>query len=259
MIGVISDGSALPEQDRLELALLSQARWLKGHGSLDAVTAVVASADKVLPDVLAAECGGTPVYFLVFTQADRAWPLRQSLEAAGNAVITDGDVRATLATAHMLTALRERGQPVDRAAVVIAGSDEIFELGPLLTSVGALSLTFWRDADATAFPLARVAQEADVLVDARAHRTQVRWEPGRPGPTVLPLPSLADARGVLPGLFTAVYQERLRRVDVDALAAVAQLLSTTMPAGSRFSTPDVTLTDSITWAVRQASRYPRGG
>ncbi|MER7805344.1 hypothetical protein ABTX71_34115 [Streptomyces parvulus] len=254
---MISDGSALPASDRLEATLASQARWLREYSGLDCVTAVAGSTDTVLPDVLSAERGGTPVYFLVFTQADRSWPLRQALEAAGNPVLTDGDVRATLATAHVLTALRDRGQQVDRSTVVIAGSDEILELGPLLTSVGALSLTFWRDADAKAFPLVRVAQEADVVVDARARRTPLAWQPGQPAPTVLPLPSLEESRGVLPGLFTAVHQERLRRLDVDALAAVAQLLSTSVPAGSHLSIPDVALTDSIAWAARQASRHPR--
>ncbi|CAL9637430.1 hypothetical protein SUDANB9_06215 [Streptomyces sp. enrichment culture] len=257
-IAVISDGSARDEESALEPALSAHARWL-GDAGFETCTAGLASDD--LDDALGALhawCGEVTAYCLVHTRADRAWSIRQTLESAELAVVTDSDLRAVVATAQVLTQLRRTGRATNQSKVVIAGSDELFELGPLLTAVGILDLTFWKQADAPTFPLARIAEDADVVVDLRTGPDQDPRTAGEQGPAVIRLPALADSLAVLPGILTALANTKARRLDVDVLAAVAQLLSTTTDAGAPLTTPNPGLTDNIAWAARQAMSHPRG-
>ncbi len=199
------------------------------------------------------------IVYLVHTRADRAERIRQSLEDAGHAVVTDSDLRAVVTAARVLTELRRTGHPIDRSAVVVAGTDELFQMAPLLVAIGIRNLVFWRQADATAFPLARVAENADIVVDLRAVPVDDPRTPGRTSPPVVRPSAPADCRAVLPGLLAAMVNARTARLPIDVLAAVAQLLATTTAPGFASATPDPALTDSIAWAARQALRHPRSG
>ncbi|RSM68059.1 hypothetical protein DMB66_14175 [Actinoplanes sp. ATCC 53533] len=199
------------------------------------------------------------VVYLVHTRADRAWQFRQALEGAGHVVVTDTDLLAVVTATRVLTELRLTGRPVERSSVVVAGSDELVEMAPLLIAIGIRNLVFWRQADAWSVPLARIARDADVVVDLCATPVEDPRTSGQASPLIVRLPALADCLAVLPGLLAALVDTQAGRLQVDVLAAVAQMLAATAAPGAAWATPDPALTDSIAWAAQCALCHPRGG
>ncbi|GLW30517.1 hypothetical protein Areg01_34570 [Actinoplanes regularis] len=259
LIVVISDGSAVPAGTDLNPVLSGHARWLRSVG-FDSVTEQL-DPDALDPpaDALSVVRAEVPIVYLVHTRADHAEQIRQALEDAGHAVVTDNDLRAVVTAARVLTELRRTGHPINQSAVVVAETDELFQMAPLLIAIGFRNLVFWKQADATALPLARIAQDADIVVDLRAVPVDDPRTPGQTSPLVVRLPAPADCLAVLPGLLAAMVDTRTARLPIDVLAAVAQLLATTTAPDFVLATPDPTLTDGIAWAARQALRHPRGG
>lgn len=253
---VISDGSRLPQGSELSAVLAGQARWLRNLG-FDASTAQLDADDlDASAHALGAVRGDVSAVYLVHTEADRAWLVRQTLEHPGRAVVTDDDLRAVVAAAHLLTELHGRKRAIDQSTVVIADSDRLPDMGALLTAIGIRNMVFWRQADAPAVPLEHVAQDADVLLDLRAAPAPHPRAEGQDGPLVIRLPALADALPVLPGLLVAL-TERAGRLPT-VLAAAAQLLAATAVPGMPLAAPSAALTNEIAWAVRQALSQPRG-
>lgn len=257
-IAVISDGSSVPAGSHLNCVLAGHARWLQSLG-FDPRTGELSADD---PDALADALSATrdvSIVYLVHTQAERAEWIRQALEGAGRTVVTDSDLRAVVAAAQVLTDLRRTGRPINQSAVVVAGSDELFEMVSLLLAIGVRDLVSWTQADAPALPLARIARDADMVVELRAAPVGDLRTPGQTQPVVIRLPALTDCVAILPGLLVALADTTAGRLGVDVLAAVAQLLATTAVPGSALAKPDPALTDGIAWAARQALRHPRGG
>ncbi|ROP34473.1 hypothetical protein EDD30_7564 [Couchioplanes caeruleus] len=258
LIAVISDGSALPDGADLNPVLSGHARWLSNLG-FDALTAALNTDGRDTPTVaLSAVPGDVSVFHLVHTRAEHAGQIRQALEDAGRAVVTDNDLRAVVVAARVLTELRRMRRPTDQSAVVIVDIDELIDMGALLMAIGVRNLVFCRQAD-VAFPLSRATHDADVVVDLRPAPVHNPRTPGPTRPLVVPLPAPADSLAVLPGLLAALADTQAARLHVDVLAAVAQMLATTTAPGFALATLDPALTDDIAWAVRQALRHPRGG
>lgn len=257
LIVVISDGSALPEGTEPDTVLSGHARRLRSLGFNSST--VTLSADELdASSALSVVRADVSVVYLVHTQADRAWQIRQALEGAGRVVVTDTDLLAVVTATRVLTELRRTGRPVEQSSVVIAGSDELFEMAPLLIAIGIRNLVFWRQADARSFPLARIARDADLVVDLCATPVEGPRTSGQESPLIVRLPALADCLAVLPGLLAALVDTRADQLHVGVLAAVAQLLAATAAPGSAWATPDPALTDSIAWAARHALCHPRG-
>jgi hypothetical protein len=257
LIAVISDGSALLDGTEPGPVLSGRARWLRnlGFSSCTAIlNADVLDASSVLSGVRA----DVSVVYLVHTRAERAWQIRQALEGAGRVVVTDTDLLAVVTATRLLTELRLAGRPVEQSGVVVAGSDELFEMAPLLMAIGVRNLMFWRRADASSLPLARIARDADVVVDLCAMPVEDPRTPDQDGPLIVRLPALADCVAVLPGLLAALVDTRAGRLHVDVLAAVAQMLAATTAPGAAWATPDPAVTDSIAWTTRHALCHPRG-
>jgi hypothetical protein len=255
LIVVISDGSALLEG--LDSVLSGYARWLRRFGFNSctvAVNADVFDASSVLSGVHA----DVSVVYLVHTRGERAWQIRQALEGSGRVVVTDTDLLTVVTATRVLTELRLTGRPVEQSGVVVAGSDELFEMAPLLIAIGFRNLMFWRRADASSLPLAHMARDADVVVDLCATPVEDPRTSGQASPLIVRLPALADCVAVLPGLLTALIDTRAGQLHVDVLAAVAQMLAATAAPRATWATPAPALTDSIAWAARHALCHPRG-
>ena len=258
-IAVLSDGSCVPAGSDLNSVLAGHTRWLQDRG-FDSRTAQLSDDDlDALADALTATRDQGSIVYLVHTRAQRAEWIRQALEGAGHAVVTDSDLRAVVAAACVLTELRRTGHPISHSAVVVAGSDEVVEMVSLLMAIGVRNLTSWTQADAPQMPLARIAQDADMVVELRNAPVQDPHTPSQSPPVVVRLPALTDCLAVLPGLLVALADTTAKRLHVDVLAAVAQLLATTAEPDTALATPDTALTDAIAWAARQALRHPRAG
>ncbi len=254
---MISDGSRLPPGSELSAVLAGQARWLRNLG-FDASTAQLNADDlDASAHTLGAVRGDVSAVYLVHTAAERAWRVRQSLEHTGHVVVTDDDLRAVVAAAHLLTELHRTKQATNQSAVVIADSDELPDIGALLTAIGIRNMLFWRQADALAFPLDQVTRDADVLLDLRAAPAPHPRTEGQDSPMFIRLPALTDALAVLPGLLIAL-TESSGRLHIDVLAAIAQLLAATAVPEMPLATPGLALTDEIAWVARQALSHPRG-
>ncbi|MBL7252937.1 hypothetical protein [Paractinoplanes lichenicola] len=253
---VVSDGSRLPRGSELSAVLAGQAHRLEDLG-FDTSTAQLRAGDLVASaHTLGAVRGDVSAFYLVHTEADQAWRVRQALEHTGHVVVTDDDLRAVVAAAHLLTELHRRKWAIDRSAVVVADSDELPAIGALLTAIGIRNMVFWRQADAPAVPLEQVTQDAAVLLDLRAAPAPHPRAEGHDGPLVIRLPALADALPVLPGLLIALSERAGRPQTV--LAATAHLLATTAVPGMPLAAPGTALTDEIAWAARQTLSHPPG-
>lgn len=260
LVAVISDGSELGEQEaELEATLHSYVHWLRDLAGVSAVAAVLNGDDLDDPArAVRTACGAdVTACFLVHTRFDRAWSLGQPLQEANPPVVTEGDLRAVAVAAQTLTELRRRERTAGQSSVVLVDGDQLPELGPLLTAVGVRDLIFWRRADAPAFPLARITSNADLVVALRTEHQDDLDAPGQETPPILHAPALTDSLTALPGLLTAAATTQRLQVDIDVLAAVAQLLATTS-ASTPGTAPDPALTDSISWVASQAMHHPRG-
>lgn len=256
LIVVTSDGSALPEGTEPDPVLSVHARWL-GNLGFNSATATLNADRWDASSALRAVRADASVVYLVHTRADRACQIRQTLESAGHAVVTDTDLLGLVTATRVLAELGLAGRSVEQSRVVIAGSDEQFEMAPLWIAIGIRNLAFWRQADARSLPLARIARDADVVVDLRATPVKDPRTPAQASPLIVRLPALADSLAVLPGLLVALADTGARRLPFDVLSAVAQMLAATAAPGSVWATPDPALTDSIAWAARHALRHPR--
>ena len=258
-IAVLSDGSSLPPGNDLNSVLAGHARWLRHQGCDSCTRQLSADDPDALADALSATQGQASIFYLVHTRAERTERIRQALEGVGRAVVADSDLRAVVAVARVLTELRRAGRPINQCAVVIAGSDKLLEMVPLLMAIGVCNLVSWTQADAPDFPFAHIARDADMVVELRAAPVDDPRTQGQTHPVVVRLPALTDCLAVLPGLLAALADTTAGRLRVDVLAAVAQMLATTAVPGLALATPDPALTDGIAWVARQGLRHPRGG
>ncbi|MFH8492314.1 hypothetical protein [Streptomyces longisporoflavus] len=255
---MISDGSELPgSQDGLEAALEGCVRRLRKDSGVEAVAVVVSAQDRDPAAAVHSVCDGeASACFVVHADPARAWFMRRALQAADFPVVSDGDLRAVAAAAQALRGLRRLERVAGQSAVVIADSDRLPEMGPLLTAVGIRDLTFWKRTDAPVFPLAQMAEGADLVVDLRAGDDVLPVQ-GQDTGLVLRMPDVTDSLPLLPGLLTAAAATGRLQADTDVLAAVAQFLAITC-TDTALPAPQPELTDSIAWVARQAMRHPRG-
>lgn len=153
---------------------------------------------------------------------------RRLAEHAGPLVISEIDAVTAALAAAALTMLRTRGIPPPRARVVLADADATPLLAPILIACGIGELTAWRECDASEYPLHRLMEHNDILIDPDG--AAKRLAPPR---TTLSLPhDLFDYGAlVVPGLLGALCGHGVAVLDIAHLGATALTLTALSATG----------------------------
>lgn len=213
-----------------------------------AVTRVVAS-DYGLP----ALPPGTRAVLLVRATPERAQKARDSV--VGVPVLTDQDTTAIALTAALLTTLTRAGRTPQASRVVVAGANTMPMLNPVLLTAGVRDITTWNPADALAFPLRRIAADADAVINLVGGGGRFAW-PRHAAPAVIVPDPARDPVLALPGLLHALVQHPHARLTPDVQHACAVALSAATPPGEQVPRrADDALTrqiaDAATFALRR--------
>lgn len=166
------------------------------------------------------------VFVLGLGPTESATVQRSVADHGGPPVITELDVVTAALAAAAVTTLRKRGVAPRRGRVVIAGPEFAPDLGPALVGSGVAIITSWHERDAQAYPLRRLMEHNDVLLDLRATASH----PAAPGRTLLyPAEPFDYGALVLPGLLSAVCGHGVANLTVDMLAAAARAVALMTP------------------------------
>ena len=185
----------------------------------------------------------TGTVLLVRATPEREQRARDSI--VGVPVLTDRDTAAISLTAALLTSLARSGRTPQTSQVVIAGADIMPMLCPVLLAAGVRDITTWRPADALAFPLRRIAADADVVINLVGGGGRFAW-PRHAAPAVIVPDPARDPLLALPGLLRALSRHPHVRLTPDVQHACAIALSAATPPGEQLPRrPDETLTRQI--------------
>ncbi|QHE74045.1 NADP-dependent malic enzyme (plasmid) [Rhodococcus sp. WAY2] len=189
------------------------------------------------------------VFVLGLGHTDAASVQREVEEGGGPLVITELDVLTVPLAAATITVLRRRSVPPRAGRVVITNPQWAPLLAPVLITSGVGDLSSWHERDAEAFPLRRLMEHNDVLVDLAGCAP----ETAAPGRTVVVPPDLyAYDALVLPGLLSALCGHGVRRLTVEVVAACVRALALITPADQMLPSLDDRLLVSA--VARHASR-----
>ncbi len=153
---------------------------------------------------------------------------RQVADTAGPLVIGEIDMVTAALAAAVITVLGSRGVPRERARVVMTGAESAPLLGPILIACGIGDLTTWHNRDAAAYPLNRLMEHNDILIDPNA-AAPVQVAPD--GTLTIPRDPFEFGALVLPGLLGALCGHSVAALDIEHLAAAANAVARVTPAG----------------------------
>ena len=203
-------------------------------------THVVSTAAAIPPDAAV----------LVLPGANRA-VADELATRTGLPAVTTEDTTAIAVAAALSTTLARAGRRPRASHVLIAGARTLPLLFPLIMLAEVGQVTKWETADARAFPLSRVAADADVVVDL------VAATDGEPA-VITPDPG-RDPLLALPGLVRALANAPHETPDIDVHhACVLALVMATAPGGTRPARPDRALTDAVAAAASAALHRTAG-
>ncbi|MHA6797323.1 hypothetical protein ACVGVM_27975 (plasmid) [Pseudonocardia bannensis] len=169
--------------------------------------------------------------FLTRTDLARARETQQLLtELGGRPLVIDDDARAITLTAALLTYLTRLHRPLPTSRVMIAGAASLPLMCPMLLSAGIFDITLWNPQDARCAALARVARDADAVINLLGPDPELaRVALDRPCGSVIGLDGDTDHLLALPGLFRAIAGSPGPLVDIEAYAACARGLMAAAP------------------------------
>ena len=153
---------------------------------------------------------------------------RQVADTAGPLVIGEIDIVTAALAAAAITALGSRGVPRERARVVMTGAESAPLLGPILIACGIGDLTNWHNRDAAAYPLNRLMEHNDILIDPNA---AAPMQVAPDGTLTIPHDPFEFGALVLPGLLGALCGHGVAALDIEHLAAAANAVARLTPAG----------------------------
>lgn len=182
----------------------------------------VASAIAGFPTRLAA------VLVVGLAASESAAVQRQVADTAGPLVIGEIDMVTAALAAGVITVLGSRGVPRERARVVMTGAESAPLLGPILIACGIGDLTTWHHRDAVAYPLNRLMEHNDILIDPNA-AAPVQVAPD--GTLTIPNDPFEFGALVLPGLLGALCGHGVAALDIEHPAAAANAVARLTPAG----------------------------
>jgi hypothetical protein len=153
---------------------------------------------------------------------------RQVANSGGPLVIAEIDVVTSALAAAVMTTLRSRGVSRERARVVVAGAAWAPLLGPILIACGIGELTKWDQCDAHEYPLARLMEHNDILIDPSA-TAPIPIAPDRI--VTLPHDPFDFGALVLPGLLAGLCGLDVAALGIEHLAAAADAVARLTPSG----------------------------
>ncbi|SED94107.1 hypothetical protein [Rhodococcus koreensis] len=199
--------------------------------------------------------GGVSAVFVVgLGPVDSAAVAREVIERGGPVVLTELDVLTAAVAAATITTLRRRGVPPRAGRVVITGASWAPLLAPVLIASRVGDLSSWHERDAEAFPLRRLMDHNDVLVDLAGCAP----DGAAVGRTVtVPADGFVHGALVLPGLLAALCGHGVRTVTVEAVAACVRALALITPADRMLpSLDDRLLVPAVARHVSRALGHP---
>lgn len=153
----------------------------------------------------------------------------------GPLILTELDAITAAMAALTISVLRRHGTAPRSGCIVVNGPEQAPLLGPTLMKSGIGQVTNWRTGDAQAFPLRRLMERNDVLIDLAGTAADT----DAPGRTVhYPAEPFLLGRLVAPGLISALCGHEAREVTSEVLAAAARALALTTPPGQALPGPD---------------------
>ncbi|MDI9918799.1 hypothetical protein [Rhodococcus sp. IEGM 1379] len=174
--------------------------------------------------------------FVVGLDANAAEALQHGVaERGGPLVITEIDFLTTTLTAMTISTLRNLKVGPRVGQVVITGAHRAPMLGPALMLSGIAGISSWRRSDAHQFPLHRLMEHNDVLVDldrcagnlVTANRI-----------VTLPHKSFGHGAVVIPGFLSVLCGHGVSVLTVEMIAACARSLALITPPGRTLPPPD---------------------
>jgi hypothetical protein len=153
---------------------------------------------------------------------------RRVADCRGPLVIAEIDVVTAALAAAVMTMLRSRGVERAQARLVMAGAEAAPLLGPLLIACGIGELTSWHHRDAEDYPLTRLMEHNDILIDPSA-TVPVVLAPDRT--LTIPRDPFEYGALVLPGLLGALCELDVAALHVEHLAAAAHAVALLTPSG----------------------------
>lgn len=238
------------------VAMEDYAALIRERTPMRALSVPVTTRD---PDVLTERVLGLPagvsaVFVVGLGHRESAAVAREVTERGGPVVLTELDVLTAAVAAATITLLRRRGVPPRAGRVVITNSQWAPLLAPVLIASGVGDLSSWHERDAEAFPLRRLMEHNDVLVDLAGCAP----DGAAVGRTVtVPADAFAYGALVLPGLLAALCGHGVRTVTVEVVAACVRALALITPAHRMLpSLDDRRLVPAVARHVSRALGHP---
>ncbi|MDH6283765.1 hypothetical protein [Prescottella agglutinans] len=195
------------------------------------------------------------VAFVTGVGSGESCRIKQDVAARGGPLIlTELDAITAVLAATTISVLR-RGGAAPRSGKVVVNSPELAPLiGPTLMKCGVREVVNWNSRDAYAFPLRRLMERHDVLVDLAGTAADTD-APGR----IVRSPSDPYQVGqmVVPGLMSALCGYGASEVSAEVLAAAARALALTAPPGQALpKSGDDLVTRAIARQVGRVLTHP---
>ncbi len=152
----------------------------------------------------------------------------------GPLVLTELDVVTAALAGTTISILRRSGAAPGCGRIVINCPERAPLLGPTLMKSGIAEITNWHSGDAHAFPLRRLMEHNDVLIDLAGTAADT----DAPGRTVhYPAEPFRVGQLIAPGLIGALCGHETREVTAEILAAAARALALITPVGQTLPDP----------------------
>lgn len=218
-------------------AMESYTSLIRRHTPLRALRLPMTTGD---PAAVAARIGAlaprVAVAFVTGLNAEDSSRIKGEVAARGGPlVLTELDTVTAALAATTISTLRRRGIAPRSGRVVVTRPEAAPLLGATLVRCGIGQVTNWRTGDAQAFPLRRLMEGHDALIDLAGAAVDT----DAPGRTVRPPADPHElGRLVLPGLIGALCGHDATGVSAEVLAAAARALALTTPPGQVLPGPD---------------------
>ncbi|SBS70522.1 conserved hypothetical protein [uncultured Mycobacterium sp.] len=229
-VGVIGVAATRTQPCPAWTAMEDYAALISERTALRAVRLPLPAGDaRTVADRIISLCSPASAMFIVgLGPSDSATVQRRVAgHGGGPLVITELDVVTAALAAAATATLRGHGSAPRPGQIVVTDTESAPQLGPIVLAAWGRSVTSWHERDAAAYPLCRVVSRNDVLIDL-AGTAAPNIAPGR----TLTLPAAPFDYGalVLPGLLSALCEQREAVLTLDILACCARALALLTPA-----------------------------